>query len=236
MWGPVKPVDLRCTVLTMAGDHTEAHTRTVAAVLGTNVRRLRGEHTLADLARYAQGWGLNWTTGTVANVESGRSSPTVTTIYLLTLALGDLLDRPDLAPTELLQGEGPVAVPGGEVDLALLRSVLSDKRVRRPKPDKSAQVEFIERVWATWPERLQKLGGSGIHETKGLMTEADVRIGKSLGLDPDRTAAEMYFLWKRPLTVERNARAGAGANAQARGQISRTLKADLRRAVTDGDS
>jgi hypothetical protein len=39
------------------------------------------------------------------------------------------------------------------------------------------------------------------------MVEADVRIGKSLGLDADRTAAEMAYLWVKPLSVVRDERA-----------------------------
>jgi hypothetical protein len=36
------------------------------------------------------------------------------------------------------------------------------------------------------------------------MVEADIRIGKSLGLDADRTAAEMTYLWGKPLSVVRD--------------------------------
>jgi hypothetical protein len=39
------------------------------------------------------------------------------------------------------------------------------------------------------------------------MVEADVRIGKSLGLDRAMTARWMAHLWKHPLSVERDERA-----------------------------
>ena len=33
------------------------HDRTIAAVMGANLHRLRGDHTQADLARHAKAWG-----------------------------------------------------------------------------------------------------------------------------------------------------------------------------------
>ena len=67
-----------------------------------------------------------------------------------------------------------------------------------------------------------------LQRTSAAMTETDIRIGRSLGWDRQRTAAEMYLRWKRPLSAERDRRARAGANQQARGQITRTLKNQLR--------
>lgn len=67
------------------------------------------------------------------------------------------------------------------------------------------------------------------------LTEADIRIGRELGLDADRTAAEMTYSWGRPLSVERDEIAGVGANAQRRGIVTRELKAQLRKQVTDGN-
>jgi hypothetical protein len=45
----------------------------------------------------------------------------------------------------------------------------------------------------------------------------------------------MADLWGHPLSAERDRQAAATANAQARGQISRRLKAKLRKVITDGD-
>jgi hypothetical protein len=71
---------------------------TAAAVMGANVRRLRGDHTAEELARHAQAWGLKWGTGRIADLEAGRVSPTLPTIYALTVALEDLWgSRPSVA-------------------------------------------------------------------------------------------------------------------------------------------
>jgi hypothetical protein len=42
---------------------------------------------------------------------------------------------------------------------------------------------------ATWPQRLQKAPYGPFRDTKAAMTESDLRIGKSLGLDVDSASA-----------------------------------------------
>jgi hypothetical protein len=150
-------------------------------------------------------------------------SPTVPTVYRLCLALSDLLGRP-VTPAELFEGD------------RVLQSVVSAEPVRRPKPAGAEDIKaWLEHMQATWPDRLMQLASGKIRTTRAAMVEADLRIGKSLGLDPYRTAAEMFDLWKRPLSVERDARAGPDATKQQRGHITRQLKDELRKVVSDGD-
>jgi hypothetical protein len=207
--------------------------------MGESVQRLRGRHTQAELARNAKAWGLPWTTGTVANVESGRAAPSLANIYLLVLALEDMLDR-RVHPVELFEGSGVVKVAGREHELRLIRTLLSDRPIDRPKPDTSAVNAWMDHVEKTWPKWLQKVPYKRFHDTKAAMTEADLRIGKSLALvgedglvDEDRTAAVMAAKWGHPLSVERDRHAPPEANAQVRGRISRQLKEDLRKALAD---
>ena len=47
--------------------------------------------------------------------------------------------------------------------------------------------------------------------------------------------AAMAKLWKRTFVAERDRRAGPDANAQRKGQISRQLKAQLEKALSDGN-
>jgi hypothetical protein len=199
---------------------------TASAVMGSNVRRLRGEHTADDLARECAVWGLKGGTAKIADVEAGRVSPTIPTVYMLTLALRDLLGR-EVVPAELFDGAGKVRVGSGDVQLHLLRSVLSGEPPKRPKPDTSAVTAWINDMHATWPDRLMDLAAGKIRKTSAAMREADIKIGKSLGLDEYRTAAEMAYLWGKPLSAVRDEIAGADANAQRRGQVSRQLKAEL---------
>jgi hypothetical protein len=134
--------------------------------------------------------GLRGGTGRIAEVEGGRVSPTIPTVYMLVLALKDLLDR-DVSPTELFEGSGKVAMPHGDIELHMLRSILSDQPAQRPKPDTSEIADWIRDMQTTWPKRLMELPAAGILKTSAEMREADLRIGKSFALDTYRTAAEM---------------------------------------------
>ena len=213
---------------------SEGVTPTPAAVMGSNVRRLRGAHTADELARDCAVWGIKGGTARIAELEGGRVSPTLPTIYVLTLALADLLDRP-VAPTELFEGSGKVAMPGGEIELRIVRSTLSSEPPRRPKLLTAELDAWVADMEATWPDRLMKMAAGKIRKTSAAMREADVRIGKSLGLDAYRTAAEMAYLWGKPLSVVRDEQAGTHANAQRRGQVSRQLKAELKKVIHDGN-
>jgi len=201
--------------------------------MGANVRQLRGDHTSEELARCAQGWGLKWGTGRVSDLEAGRVAPTVPTIWALTLALEDLLGA-EVPPAALFAGEGLVAIAGDEVELSMLRSVLSGDRPKRPMPAAGEDAGWWESVSGSWPPRLRDNVPGRWSRVKAAMTEADVRIGASLGLDRDRAAAEMAVLWGRPLSEQRDLLAEEGATAQRRGHLSRELKQQLRKAI-DGD-
>jgi hypothetical protein len=80
------------------------------------------------------------------------------------------------------------------------------------------------------------------HITHGLFVEvwrdygeSEEYLARDLGLDRDRLTAEMCVLWGRAFHVERDTIAGAGVTKQKRGQVARTLKAQLK-AVLDGDN
>jgi hypothetical protein len=59
---------------------------------------------------------------------------------------------------------------------------------------------------------------------------AEDRLAQRLGVNPDELALMSSQLWAgRTFSEERDLRAGPEANAQKRGQVSRTLQADLAR-------
>ena len=72
---------------------------TASAVMGSNVRRLRGEYTADELARECAVWGLKGGTAKIADVEAGRDVTDDPHCYLLTLSLRDLLGR-EVAPAD----------------------------------------------------------------------------------------------------------------------------------------
>jgi hypothetical protein len=62
------------------------------------------------------------------------------------------------------------------------------------------------------------------------------RVAAGLGIGTDRLCAESLRLWNTTFSAQRDRIAGPDANAQRKGQVTRQLKAELKRALTDGDS
>jgi hypothetical protein len=200
--------------------------------MGRNVRRLRGEHTSEELAQHMRPWGLGWGSAKIFEIENGRVSPTLPTIYFLTLALAGLLGHP-VAPDRLFDGEGTVSTPGGDIELALLRAVLSPVPPERPKPIVTAEDHWSPKLLADWPKRLSKRPKQLIINTRVAMTDTDLRIAKDLGHNPLRVAAAMEYLWQKPLSAKRNEEAGPDASPQRKGRITRELRAKLREVVEE---
>lgn len=62
---------------------------------------------------------------------------------------------------------------------------------------------------------------------------ADIRVSKALDIEPWTLAQVTAALWKRTFSEERDRRAGDGANAQKRGQITRALQSELETAIEE---
>jgi hypothetical protein len=67
-----------------------------------------------------------------------------------------------------------------------------------------------------------------VHRSAGATEE---RIRRSLGISSMLLSIATASLWKRTFSQERDRRAGAGANAQKRGQVTRQMRAELKAAV-----
>ena len=188
----------------------------MAEIAGANARALRLDAavTLENFARAVTSCGLPWSTGRVGDFESGRASPSLTTLFAVTAALSDVIGRP-VQLADLFGGEGDVAVNARvTVPLSALRAALTGEPVH--------------------------FAGTGtlaadVVAVRGTLRESDMRMCKSIGVDLAIGAAAMDKLWGRPFSTERDHRAEPGANAQRKGQISRQLKAELQKVVNDGD-
>lgn len=172
-----------------------------------------------ELARAARRFGLKWTASKVRDFEVGRSAPTFATVLAVTAALthvastsqqGDVISV-RLAPVrlaDLLSFDGQVAITN----------------------------EFSE-----CGDRLVDFCSGGVwqaatvidwREASGLTED---RIAASLEISADRLAAESQRLWNTTFSAERDRIAGPNANAQRKGQVTRQLKAELKKVITDGD-
>lgn len=62
------------------------------------------------------------------------------------------------------------------------------------------------------------------------------RIAQRLKISRDRLAATSFRLWEgRTFSEERDRRAGPDANPQKRGRVTREVRADLEKALANGD-
>jgi transcriptional regulator with XRE-family HTH domain len=226
---------------------------TVAEVLGGTARALRGDRTLEVVAYAAKSAGLNWGTGRIADLEAGRVSPTLPTLFALAKAFGVLLDRP-VTLAELFAGDGRVRLTADATavteELGELRAALSGQPVDPDLARASAVIEFGA-FHLIGKQQAAAFADRGIEppdfvtqrvrehpfaqKLKQSMLEADHRMARSLGLDDDEAAMQMGALWGRSFTAERDRRAGPDANPQKRGRISRELKAELREEINRGD-
>ena len=64
-------------------------TKPLASVIGAHVKTIRVDSgvTQNELAKYARGVGLRWTTSKVGEFERGQYNPTFATVLLVQLAL-----------------------------------------------------------------------------------------------------------------------------------------------------
>jgi transcriptional regulator with XRE-family HTH domain len=215
----------------------------LAEVVGENCKRLRGRIgiTQDDLARHARTVGLRWRASSVGDFEAGRSSPTLATVVAVAAALQSALDDPvrlgpdptDIRLSDLVACAGWVSVtealivPGPTLAQWLGGAVatLPPLDAYRPPPtqpgDGSAYAELekeLRKAHATLD------GAEGVLARSGL---AEQRTAKTLGVDPGALALASFELWGGTFTEERDRRAGPDANKQKRGQIARTMRAEL---------
>ena len=61
------------------------------------------------------------------------------------------------------------------------------------------------------------------------------RVAAGLGVTPERVRTESLRLWNTTFSAQRDRLAGPDANRQRKGRITRQLKAQLQKAITDGD-
>ena len=218
----------------------------LAAVVGRNVKRLRGDATTDELAKACRRRGLTWGTGRISELEHGRVSPTLSTLVDLADALGALRGRP-VYLADLVEHDGFIALTSGRaIKPAALQRFLGGEPVvikrgdvpHDPERDKRTREALapaaIEKHFAELPPAVDAVKTELILQVQDQSGEAEARMAKALGLHGDSFATLSAHLWGHTLSAERNRRAGAGANAQDRGRITRRLKAELK-AVLDGD-
>lgn len=216
----------------------------LAETIGLNARRIRGAHRTEEVAKIARANGLRWNPGRVSDLEHGRISPTMPTLFVLAQTLGTVTgERVSIA--DLVQCDGWVRM---NTDLvvsgASVVAAVSGEPVHLLTGDIQGGVEEIQEILRrgvvamTLDDRLpaaaHKLPASQIGRVKSARTLAEERAAKALGLTSLSLAALSLHLWGHTLSEERDKRVGDDANAQQKGRVTRELRAELKKAL-DGD-
>ncbi|WP_139813374.1 hypothetical protein [Prescottella equi] len=232
---------------------TQTNTQTLSEIIGMNARRLRlaAGVTLEQLATTARLRGLNWSTGRVGDLESGRVQATLPTLLALAASLAEVTGRP-VELRELLESDGPAEITGlFAMDPLSLAAVLSgkpfypDPTIRGYVPE---GVETAEQHMANatvndlvqahgWSNKEEALRDLNLTDEEKLVEVllavdgaalADRRAAKALGVDLPELTAAAFRCWGKPLSEQREELAGTDATNQHRGQITRDLYAALR--------
>jgi len=232
----------------MAGDDPTSDTEVadLATVIGSNARRLRRNAglTLDEVSRAARRHGLSWSESRVADFEAGRVAPDLRTLVPLSLAL---IDAGCVGATweRLLTSLPPIRINDS---LLLwddqLRKLLSGRIVKVKRLEDTRNDDYDDGRNQLTPEewviseRFPIDDPATLRAVKWSAGATEERIRKSLGVSPMLLATVTASLWKRTFSQERDRRAGEGANAQKRGQVTRQMRAELQAAIeaaTSGD-
>jgi transcriptional regulator with XRE-family HTH domain len=213
----------------------------LATVIGRNARRLRTKAglTLDQVSIAARMRGLNWSESRVADFESGRVAPNLATLIAVCLALAEVGCANATFP-ELLRSGTPI-----QINDALLLwneqvvNLLSGRPAGEPNPlgqaRKGVPRSFTELEAHEWliaeqyPISLENWAAlSAVTNASGATEE---RTRKALGISSMLLANLSAAFWQRTFSQERDRRAGEGANAQKRGQVTRQMRAELQNAI-----
>jgi transcriptional regulator with XRE-family HTH domain len=211
---------------------------TLTAVIGLNCKRIRTDIgvTQEELARHARAAGLRWTASIVGDFEAGRHVPTFATVLAVTRALHSAFQdapknqnkRPAGGVTlaDLVTGDGFVALNENiDVLAARLSEVCRGQAFTLGKGNWRTSFRPMEGGVVT--DLVDTLRRSGLTEQ---------RLAQRLGIGTEHLAVLSSRLWHRTFSEERDRRAGADANRQKRGQVTRELQRQLEKEITDGNN
>ncbi|MCX7542162.1 hypothetical protein OS128_04420 [Corynebacterium sp. P5848] len=207
------------------------------AVIGQNVRRLRADHTMDELALEVRGLGIRWASGNVAAAESGRLKVSLPNLIILCEALGRLLDR-HVPLMEMFKADGQYLLGIGEL-------VTDEQRMKKffegGPPPLAHHPDAIKRInedirSGNFAKRFKLIVRDIPNDTpievlahleKEPVSFTEERQAKKLGTHPVALKFWSHHLWGKPFEKERDSRAGEGASPQLKGGRAREMKNEL---------
>lgn len=186
--------------------------------LAVAIGRLVSEHrrriglTRERLAQAGNVYGVTWGRTSIENIEKGRFSPTIQTLYVLSRALSDQATRRHRVELlDLLPTEGRIEIADGfSIPAVRLRSFLGGE-------------EGGESVGDFLDEFERSLSGPIIPPSL-----SEKRAAKKLGVPVERLRDAAYELWSESLDAVVSQEAGPSASPQARGHATRVMVEELR--------
>lgn len=208
-------------------------------VIGANVRRLRGEFTMEQLANEGRAYGVSWSAGSIGAIERGAFKPTIETLAALTLALSTLglkegQAHGKVALSELIQSNGTIELnPSIWTETDDLEHWLRDSHL-----DVRVSPAALRSMTSRANARLDEVKSMRFPEGYVIDTTAfnepsdtEMRLSKKAGIDPLELQVWARELWGRPIEDQRDVLAGDGATPQKKGRVSRELMHEVTEAI-----
>jgi hypothetical protein len=190
--------------------------------------------------------GLDWTSATVAGIETARRHVSAVELLLLPFVLesdapevpaelGDLLadlgDDVALTAQASTSGQALALIARGQ----MMDSFASDSWDVPMSREIDAAMKMLTHRAEHYLRRYPKLDLADLIPAGGEASgEAERKAGYRLGASPLDVAMAARSLWGRSLSDERDARAKPGASPQARGRITRQLLDELKPVLKKG--
>ncbi|WP_168706584.1 helix-turn-helix domain-containing protein [Gordonia paraffinivorans] len=195
----------------------------ISTVLGQNVRRLRTDRGLKaeDLAKPLRDFSPSWSSARIADLEKGRVSPTVATLFVLSYAFTELGDPVTVG--DLIRSDGYVQVGRLPIDAGTVADAFDGSPARLTVGD-------VMGLTFSLPDMKFSGPNVAVKDLKRVLSdsgETEKKIAKQFGLTATELAAHSVRLWDKSFSARRDELAGPDANAQKRGRVSRELKAEL---------
>jgi len=211
---------------------------TLQEVLAENIRRVRQDEGLRqdEVAAKARSAGLEWTSVTVATIESGQRAIAAEELLLLPIIFDRPLNEFIETDADVVQVSDTAAVLSDT-----LRAVVTGRWDTRPTLARRAIPYLAERrdpkiMKAIKKYRLEENLLTYFLIAEGQRGEAERKAAQTLKVDATEITAAAIALYGRDLTTERDARASEEGRKErdsraVRGHITRSLLAEIREAV-----
>lgn len=209
--------------------HMTSPSLELAQLIGQNVRRIRGNKTMEDVAKIGRRLGFKWSSGSVAAIEKGEARVTLETLAGLCIALAR---------------EGEVTLPLSELiprgaDVTFLPPVATKgHNILAWLQGDTAALQGIASMSLTIGEHARKAGKLGALDkllNSELPSPAEIRLAKRLDEKPEDVQYMAQKLWNKSFEMRRDELAGVGASPQRKGQIARRLQNELKAAFHGDD-